>query len=216
VVIGGCLLVIAPGLHGQPVPAGPGDTRYSLPKDTEPRQMAFSTATNCSMTIAAGPNGTVWVPTGRGIVRLDPAGRVTRPSANGAPTSDAGAWFADSGTLVRLNADGTIREINYCARIWSYRDGTLRDVTRHYPRLVRQDAAKLWGPYLKYRDGRGVLRAWMADPYRLSRQAFADRVLDQAAARGELKRSDGYKPRSVRDFVAAVKGFLRTRGFRQR
>jgi virginiamycin B lyase len=32
-------------------------------------------------------------------------------------------------------------------QIWSYRDGTLRDVTRRFPRLVRQDAAKIWRSY---------------------------------------------------------------------
>jgi hypothetical protein len=101
-------------------------------------------------------------------------------------------------------------------QVWSYRAGKLHDVTRCYPALVRKDAAKLWRLYLKYRKSgaRGLLPAWMADQYLLGRSAFADGVLEQAAARGELKQPLGYKPRSVPAFIAALKTFLRTSGYR--
>jgi hypothetical protein len=49
----------------------------------------------------------------------------------------------------------------------------------------------------------------MADQYLLRRQAEADRVLDQALARGELGEHYGYKPKDPRAFVDAVKTFLR-------
>jgi streptogramin lyase len=100
-------------------------------------------------------------------------------------------------------------------RIWSYRQGELRDVTRRYPALIRKDAAGLWRLYLRDRKfgARAVLPAWMADQYLLGRQAYADRVLQQAYARGELQRAYGYKPRRARRFVQAVKAFLRAHGY---
>jgi streptogramin lyase len=101
-------------------------------------------------------------------------------------------------------------------QIWSYRHGRFRDVTRRYPRLVRRDAARIWRQYLKYRksDARGILPAWMADEYLLGRAAFADRVLEQAAARGELKRDDGFGPRDPQAYIRAVKALLRRTGYR--
>jgi streptogramin lyase len=100
-------------------------------------------------------------------------------------------------------------------QIWSYRHGKLRDVTRRYPRLIRRDAARIWRLYLKYRKGdvRGILPAWMADEYLLGRAAFADRVLEQAAARGELKRDGGFGPRGSQAYIGAVKALLRRTGY---
>jgi virginiamycin B lyase len=100
-------------------------------------------------------------------------------------------------------------------RIWSFHRGRLRDVTRRYPALIRKDAAELWRLYLRERKSfaRGVLPAWVADQYLLGRQAQADRVLQQAYARGEFERADGYKPRRARDFFGAVKAFLRSHGY---
>jgi streptogramin lyase len=100
------LLIVASGVHGQALPAGPGDSSYSLPKDTEPREMAlasdgavwmvngFSGLTRLGPAggtrqflqsddqlgaIAAGPNGSVWVEASGGLLQIDPAGRLTRP-----------------------------------------------------------------------------------------------------------------------------------------
>ena len=100
-------------------------------------------------------------------------------------------------------------------QIWSYRHGKLHDVTSRFPRLVRADAAKLWASYLRDRKvgARWILPAWMADQYRLGHVASADRVLEQAAARGELAHSYGYKPKHSKAFVRAVKAFLRQAGF---
>jgi streptogramin lyase len=100
-------------------------------------------------------------------------------------------------------------------QIWSYRHGTMRDVTRRYPRLIRRDAARIWRVYLKYREGdvRGILPAWMADEYLLGRAAFADRALERAAARGELERNSGFGPRGSRAYIRAVKALLRRTGY---
>ena len=98
-------------------------------------------------------------------------------------------------------------------QIFVYRHGRLRDVTRRYPRLIRKDAAELWRLYQRDHFARAELPPGMADQYLLGRQAYADRVLAQALARGELDKSDGYKPDDPRAFVAAVKAFLRTLGY---
>ena len=101
------------------------------------------------------------------------------------------------------------------AQIWSYRRGTLRDVTRRYPDRIHRDAATLWRAYRKDRktNARGILPAWMADQYLLGRQASADRVLEQAAARGEL--ASGAGPDDSAAFVKAVKAFLLRTGYRR-
>jgi streptogramin lyase len=100
-------------------------------------------------------------------------------------------------------------------QIWSYRHGSLRDVTRRYPRLIRRDAARIWRLYLKYRKGnaRGILPAWMADEYMLGRAPLADDVLERAAARGELKRNEGFGPRGSQAYISAVKALLRRTGY---
>ncbi len=100
------------------------------------------------------------------------------------------------------------------AQIWSYRRGALRDVTRRYPARIRRDAATLWRAYRRHRgtNARGILPAWMADQYLLGRQASADRVLDQAAARGELAGEVG--PDDSAAFVKAVKALLARTGYR--
>lgn len=95
-------------------------------------------------------------------------------------------------------------------RIWAYRHGRLRDVTSRHPRVVRQDAARLWRLYEKSpRGARSFIPSWTADQYRLGRRAYADRVLGQLAAAGELEQRHGYGPRDPAAFVAAVKALAR-------
>ena len=53
----------------------------------------------------------------------------------------------------------------------------------------------------------------MADEYLLGRAASADRVLEQAAARGELKRKEGFGPRGSQAYIDAVKALLRRTGY---
>jgi hypothetical protein len=100
-------------------------------------------------------------------------------------------------------------------QIWSYRHGTLRDVTRRYPRTVRRDGARIWRLYLKYRkrNARGILPAWMADQYLLGRKAFADVTLAHAAARGELERDEGFGVRGSQAYIRAVKALLGRAGY---
>jgi len=98
-------------------------------------------------------------------------------------------------------------------RIWTYRDGDVRDVTRRYPKLVRRNADKLWRVYLKARktNARGILPAWAADEYLLGRTAEVDRALAQAAARGELESEE--TPRTARGYIKALKKLLRDSGY---
>jgi streptogramin lyase len=100
-------------------------------------------------------------------------------------------------------------------QIWAYRKGRLRDVTRRHLGLVRRDAARIWRIYIRHRrtDARGILPAWVADEYLLGRAAFADRVLERAAARGELERGAGVGPRDPQAYIRAVKALLRRTGY---
>jgi virginiamycin B lyase len=100
-------------------------------------------------------------------------------------------------------------------RIWSYRRGRFRDVTRRYPALIRRDAASLWRLYLKHRDdARGILPAWAADEDLLGRTGVADSGLETARARGDLKPADAvFGPRDPRAYIRAVKALLRKTGY---
>jgi streptogramin lyase len=99
-------------------------------------------------------------------------------------------------------------------RIWTYRSGDFRNVTRRYPKRIRRDADKLWRLYLKHRktDARGILPAWAADEYMLGHADEVDRVLANAAARGELK-ADDFPPRTARGYIKALKKLLRKYGY---
>jgi len=101
-------------------------------------------------------------------------------------------------------------------RIWSYRRGRFRDVTRRHPAQVRRDAARLWRLYLKYGphdEARGILPAWVADEYLLGRRAVADQGLENARARGQLNAGAFETPRDPRAYIRAVKALLRRTGY---
>jgi len=82
---------------------------------------------------------------------------------------------------------GSVRPI----QIWSYAHGRFTDVTRSHPRLVRRDAARLWGFYVKGRrslpgSARGLLPAWAAELYLVGEGARADAELANAGRQGYL------------------------------
>jgi virginiamycin B lyase len=75
-------------------------------------------------------------------------------------------------------------------QIWSYRRGRFADVTRRHPQAIRRNAAQIWRLYVKYRGTasvRTVLPGWAADQYLLGRGATAQRALEQARRRGDLR-----------------------------
>lgn len=116
---------------------------------------------------------------------------------------------------------GSVRPI----RIWSYREGIFRDVTRSFPDEIRRDAAEIWRIYLKHRGEpdssvRGTFPAWAADQYMLGRGDLVERALAQAIRRGffvcrlELVGCVG-EPRDPGAYVEAVRKLLRERGYVQ-
>ncbi len=99
-------------------------------------------------------------------------------------------------------------------QIWTYRAGRLRDVTRRYPRQIRSDAAAIWRYYVKYRStARWTLPAWAAEEYMLGHRALADRALERAAARGELRDGEYGGPYGSKAFIRAVKKLIRRTGY---
>lgn len=109
------------------------------------------------------------------------------------------ASFADSGFPVR---------------IFTYRDGRLRETTRTYPGLVREDAARQWSLFRRARGRRavrGVLAAWTADECLLGRcgTAFARlrRLGAALSSRLEQERT------SNAAYLQKLRAFLRETGY---
>lgn len=84
-------------------------------------------------------------------------------------------------------------------------DSTFIDVTRHYPALIRRDAAIWWKAFLSdHAPGRfGLLAAWVADEYNLGQRAAANRTLDRQVRLHRIK--PGFVPR--------LKAFLKRQGY---
>ncbi len=100
-------------------------------------------------------------------------------------------------------------------QVWSYADGRANDITRQFPSLVRQDAARQWQAYLSRRSRRlgsvrGILAAYLADESMLGAQDAAwTRVL---AARPYLVH--GYDlPKKATAYFALVRNDLKTWGY---
>ena len=111
---------------------------------------------------------------------------------------------------------GSVRPI----RIFAYRDGDFRDVTRGYPAQIRRDADEIWRLYLKHRGKRsvqGILAAWVADQYMLGRRKTAERALAQASRRGYLDCRSALRcfgqPHTGAAYVKAVDRLLRRTGY---
>jgi subtilisin-like proprotein convertase family protein len=104
-------------------------------------------------------------------------------------------------------------------RIWRYDRGRLLDVTRRFPGVVRADAARLWGLYLRtrrssYREVRGILAAYLADAYVLGEQVEGWRRLELAYRRGDLGHGptkEGYP--AGRAYLTKLRAFLRETGY---
>ena len=100
-------------------------------------------------------------------------------------------------------------------QIWAFDAGRLRDVTPLFPGQVELDAQRLWRTYLEHRrtdDVRGVLAAWQADQYRLSRQDEGWLELERALKRGDLKGPNGVWP-TGRRYLRELRAFLVKTGY---
>jgi hypothetical protein len=79
----------------------------------------------------------------------------------------------------------------FSVQVWTYRAGSLRNTTRGYATLIREDAARLWRWYLLERkqrrpEVRGILAAYQADKYLLGEQNDGWRRLEAAYRRGDV------------------------------
>lgn len=100
-------------------------------------------------------------------------------------------------------------------RVFTFDDGHLVNVTRHYPARLRRDATRDWeyfrhpgnGPH----TGLGALAAWAADECSLGKQAFVFHKLDRLLAARRLKGSAGSPGGSP--YVAHLRRFLIHTGY---
>jgi hypothetical protein len=99
-------------------------------------------------------------------------------------------------------------------QVFTFNAGTLTDVTRQYPKLVSNDAAR-WMRAFKhhYSDGVGLIAAWAADEELLGHQRLVSRTLAREARLGHLRSalSPG-EPGGTR-FVHKLIRFLRKHGY---
>jgi len=103
-------------------------------------------------------------------------------------------------------------------QIWSYRQGTLVDVTRKYPALIRKSAATNLGYYNKGRrerdvDVRSYVAAYVADQYLLGDPAEGQRLLALALKRGDLGDKSLLGLPAGKAFVAVLMRDLRKWGY---
>ena len=138
--------------------------------------------------------------------------------------------FLDAGyTLRDLNADGVVEFRSADGRfayaissyagsglpiqIWRFQRGSLADVTREFPGLIRADARHWWRRYRRdapkrppFNDpGLGALAAWAADEYRLGHGRRVQRELRRALRRGWLDGFFGSGRRTVRNLNALLR-----------
>lgn len=129
-----------------------------------------------------------------------------RPELVTADDRFAYAFTSYAGSVLPL----LIRRYDHCK---------LNDVTVEYPALVRAEAARLRGEYVRDQrsrdaDLRGLLAGWLADEYRLGRGAQGWSLIEAAYRRGELSapRVDPIWP-AGRKYHTALRAFLVKTGY---
>jgi hypothetical protein len=103
-------------------------------------------------------------------------------------------------------------------QILTFSDSHFVNVTRHYPKLIRQDA-NLWLRAYKamgkehYDDSVGVIAAWAADEEELGHAKLVNTYLAQQAKLGHLNSPLAPEEPGGTKFVAKLQRFLRTHGY---
>ena len=100
-------------------------------------------------------------------------------------------------------------------RIYDLRAGKWELVTTRFPDRIRADAKHAWKTFTKIsrsEEPRGAIAAWTADQLMLGHRAYATRTLNRLARQRRLP-SDGFAPKSQREFVRDLMRFLAKRGY---
>lgn len=107
-------------------------------------------------------------------------------------------------------------------RIWQYRHGTITEVTRAFPEVIRQHARSLLRGYLRVRQRgadfvKGYLTPYVAEQCLLGRCRVGFRAVERARRRGELKRRRRYDfPPFGRAYAVKLRRLLRRLGYTRR
>jgi hypothetical protein len=108
--------------------------------------------------------------------------------------------FADSGAPVQ---------------IWRFSAGKFVDITRHFPGVIRKDAALWWRLFTHHYDaGEGLIAPWAADQDLLGHPAQVKRTLARQLQLGHLRSGLSPEIPSGARFVAALQKFLHSQGYR--
>jgi hypothetical protein len=103
-------------------------------------------------------------------------------------------------------------------RIWRFRAGRFRDVTRSFPKALAADSAHQFSRFLANRRqglGLGFIAAWAADEYLLGRGGSVSATLSREARLGRLRSGDHLSP-SGAGFVSRLRRFLAATGYLRR
>ena len=139
--------------------------------------------------------------------------------------------FADAGALIKLIGPHHRPEFRSAAtafnytftdhansgepiQIWQFADRAFADVTRSYPGLIRQDAARWFKLFqLDLSNGVGLIAAWAADEELLGHDAHVQSVLATQANQGHLRAGNSGNA-SGQAFIAKLNGFLVKQGYK--
>ncbi|HET9102196.1 MAG TPA: hypothetical protein VFN55_02485 [Solirubrobacteraceae bacterium] len=101
-------------------------------------------------------------------------------------------------------------------QIWRFTTGGFVDVTRHYPGLIRKDAA-FWLRLFRHHvsNGLGLIAAWAADQELLGHDRLVQATLKAELARGDLRAPSGGYFAGGAKFVRALNHLLVKLGYKR-
>jgi hypothetical protein len=104
-------------------------------------------------------------------------------------------------------------------QILTFSDGRFVNVTRQYPKLIARDATRWRSAFNSmakqhYDDSVGVVAAWAADEELLGHAKLVNRFLANQLKAGHLNSALSPEEPSGAKFVAKLRKFLRTHGYR--
>jgi hypothetical protein len=98
-------------------------------------------------------------------------------------------------------------------QIFSFSAGRFHNLTRHYPKLIRSDAARWLGAFKHHlSNGVGLIAAWAADEELLGNNKQVQSTLSSEAAKGDLRDGSGGLA-SGKKFIKKLNALLRKLGY---